>query len=54
VHHDFYAATICVKKKDLYGAVKTLQKVRGRHVGGMGRHVGGMWAHMNYMKYVKM
>ncbi len=26
--HRFYAATICVRKKQLYGAVKALQKVR--------------------------
>ena len=27
--HHFYAATICVRKKQLYGAVKALQKVSG-------------------------
>lgn len=25
---NYYAATICVRKKQLYGAVKALQKVR--------------------------
>ena len=29
--HGFYAATICVPKKKLYAAVKSLQKVRAAH-----------------------
>ncbi|KAG2489130.1 hypothetical protein HYH03_012356 [Edaphochlamys debaryana] len=30
--HHFYAATICVRKKQLYGAVKALQKLGGSGV----------------------
>lgn len=30
--HGFYAATICVRKKQLYGAVKALQKLGGSGV----------------------
>ena len=41
--HGFYAATICVSKKNLYKAVKSLQKVRG------GRDLGDMyWTEENH------
>lgn len=30
--HNFYAATVCVPKKKLYGAVKALQKLGGSGV----------------------